>query len=124
LYSTFFTSSAENLAAFCLLTISSSFGCFHVPVVGVDGVDCATGVEGRTGVDIAKRIGMRRPGLLKDCEAVNLKHVVECQQREIEINSPSSGSDLAAVCDVSSTNYYLDVSKRIKFEGVPKPALS
>lgn len=54
LYSTFFTSSAENLAAFCLLTISSSFGCFHVPVVGVEGADCVTGVEGRTGVDIAK----------------------------------------------------------------------
>jgi hypothetical protein len=65
LYSTFFTSSAENLAAFCLLTISSSFGCFQVPVVGVDGADCATGVEGRTGVDIAKSRGIRR--LLELC---------------------------------------------------------
>jgi hypothetical protein len=97
LYSTFFTSSAENLAAFCLLTISSSFGCFHVPVVGVDGVDCATGVEGRTGVNIAKRIGMRRPGLLQNYEAVSLKHVDECQQRGIEVNSPPSRSVLAAV---------------------------
>ena len=54
LYSTFFTSSAENLAAFCRLTISSSFGCLHVPVVGVDGADCATGVEGRAGVDMVE----------------------------------------------------------------------
>lgn len=53
----FLTFAAVKFEAFWRLTISSNFGCLHVPVAGVEleGVDCATGVDGRNGVDIADR---------------------------------------------------------------------
>lgn len=53
LYAIFLTLLAVKFEAFWRLTISSNFGCLHVPVTGVEGVDCATGVDGRVGVDIA-----------------------------------------------------------------------
>jgi hypothetical protein len=53
LYTIFLRFRSEKLVAFCLCTISSSLGCRHVPVRGVDGDDCATGVEGREEVDMA-----------------------------------------------------------------------
>lgn len=46
---------SEKFEAFCLLTISSNRGCFHVPVIGVEGAEGAlgilVGVEGRAMTD-------------------------------------------------------------------------
>jgi len=76
LYRIFFTSSAENFAAFCLRTTSSSLGCRQVPVGGVEGADCATGVEGRIGVDILERRVQATRALPQDCETVSFRVVV------------------------------------------------
>ena len=56
LYRIFLTWRSEKFESFCRFTISSNLGCRHVPVVGGDAGFCATGVEGRTGVDIASYV--------------------------------------------------------------------
>lgn len=76
LYNIFLTLSAVKLERCCLLTISSSLGCLHVPVAGVEGVDCATGVEGRAGVDIVMYVRRFFQMLLLNCNIVRLALLV------------------------------------------------
>lgn len=106
----FLALSEVKLERCCLLTISSSLGCLHVPVTGVEGADCATGVEGRTGVDIVNWSVQVSEILLLSCNIVRPGFVYCNVNRGVNATYPANSVSRLGLPPLVSSCRLVEVS--------------